>query len=150
MIREYLKNEISNLKPAKISREVLENLYREIQHVLDWCLSNLMLEVCSHYIELLDDLASKLAKVRLAKSVDFTIPEDSIDKEVINLSLGIVERYFKLTLKGFVDSEGYVAVVVKSSDLVVDGKHFSKGALTTLKIHKALLLEKLGYIDIVS
>lgn len=150
MIREYLKNEISSLKPAKIPREVLESLYKEIQHVLDWCLSNLILDVCTYYVELLDDLASKLAKVRLAKSVDSSIPEDSIDKEVVDLSVGIVERYFKLTLRGFVDSEGHVTVVVKNNDLVVDGKRLSKGALTTLKANKALLLEKLGYVDIVT
>ncbi len=150
MIREYLRNEISSLKPAKISKEVLESLYREIQNILDWCLSNLMLDVCTHYIGLLDDLASKLARVRLAKSVDSPIPKNSIDEEIINLSISIVERYFKLVLKGFVDSEGYVAVIVKSNDLVIDGKRLSRGAFTTLRINKALLLEKLGYIDIVS
>ncbi|MEM2021657.1 MAG: hypothetical protein QXP80_05480 [Zestosphaera sp.] len=152
MLRDLLKSELSDLKLAKLSKEVVEGVVREITSFIDWCSSNLLIDVCLKEVGIISDVAEKLANVRLGKVIEqdpASIELANVDGGLLGKVLTMVRKYVRLALTGLVDAEDYVPVVVTSDALTLNNHHFTKGSVTTLKCDLALLIEAAGLVRVV-
>ncbi|MEM0105141.1 MAG: hypothetical protein QXX81_01185 [Zestosphaera sp.] len=152
MLKDILKNELSDSKPARLGRDLVDSALREVSSLIDWCLSNSLIEACVREFEMVNNVAEKLANVRLGKALEAdpaSLDPASVDSELLGKVLTIVRKYERLVLTGLVNSEGYVPVVVTSDGLRLNNHHYSKGAVTTLKCSLALLMEAAGLVKVV-
>ncbi len=152
MLKDLLKNELTDLKLARLSREVVEGIVREVTSLMDWCLSIPVIEVCEKEVAMIKDISEKLANVRLSKILETdpnTLDTANVDVEFLSILVKAVRKYEKLVLMGLLDSEGNVPVTITSDYLTVGTHRYSKGSLTLLKSHLALLLEVAGLVRIV-
>lgn len=152
MLKDLLKNELTDLKPAKLSREVVEGIAREISSLMDWCLSIPIIEVCEKEVAIINDIAEKLGNVRLGKVLEAdpaSIDSTNIDGEFLGRLVELVRKYEKLAITGLLDSEGNVPVTITSDYLVLGGHRYTKGSLTLLKSTLALFLEATGLVKVV-
>ncbi|MGC8975766.1 MAG: hypothetical protein ACP5KB_06200 [Thermoprotei archaeon] len=152
MLRDLLKNELTDLKLAKLSREVVDGIVREVSSLIDWCLSIPLTEVCEKEVAVINEVAEKLGNVRLGKVLEAdpaSIDSSIIDSELLSKLILLVRKYEKLVLMGLLDSEGNVPVTITSDYLVLDNHRYSKGSLTLLKSTLALFLEVAGLVKIV-
>jgi len=152
VLRDLLKNELTDLKLAKLSREVVDGIVREVSSLIDWCLSIPLTEVCEKEVAVINEVAEKLGNVRLGKVLEAdpaSIDSSIIDSELLSKLILLVRKYEKLVLMGLLDSEGNVPVTITSDYLVLDNHRYSKGSLTLLKSTLALFLEVAGLVKIV-
>jgi len=152
VLKDLLKNELTDLKLARLSREVVEGIVREVTSLMDWCLSIPVIEVCEKEVAMIKDISEKLANVRLSKILETdpnTLDTANVDIEFLSILVKAVRKYEKLVLMGLLDSEGNVPVTITSDYLTVGAHRYSKGSLTLLKSHLALLLEVAGLVRIV-
>lgn len=152
MLKDLLKNELTDLKLAKLSKEVVDGIVREVSSLMDWCLGIPVIEVCEKEVAMINDIAEKLGNVRLGKILEAdpaAIDSSNIDSELLSKLMELVRKYEKLVLMGFLDSEGNVPVIITSDYLVLNNRRYSKGSLTLLKSTLALFLEVAGLVKIV-
>lgn len=152
MLKDLLKNELTDLKLAKLSREVVEGVVKEVSSLMDWCLSIPIIEVCEKEVSMINDIAEKLGIVRLGKVLEAdpaSIDHASVDGEFLSKLIELVRKYEKLVLAGLLDSEGNVPVTITSDYLVLGNHRYTKGSLTLLKFTLALFLEVAGLARIV-
>lgn len=152
VLKDLLKNELTDLKLAKLSREVVDGAVREFSSLMDWCLSTPLTEVCEKGVAVINGVAEKLGNVRLGKVLEAdpaSIDSSSVDGEFLSKLISLVRKYERLVLMGLLDSEGNVPVTITSDYLVLDNQRYSKGSLTLLKSTLALFLEVAGLVKIV-
>ncbi|MEO3993313.1 MAG: hypothetical protein QN229_03260 [Desulfurococcaceae archaeon TW002] len=152
MLKDLLKSELTDLKLARFSKEVVDGIIREVSSLMDWCLGIPVIEACEKEVTMINDIAEKLANVRLGKILEAdpaAIDSSSIDGELLSKLIELIRKYEKLVLMGFLDSEGNVPVVITSDYLVLNNHRYSKGSLTLLKSTIALFLEVAGLVKIV-
>lgn len=153
MLRDLLKDELTDLKLSRLSREVVESIVKETSSLMDWCLSVPATDVCEKEITMINDIAEKLGNVRLGKVLEVdpaSIDSSSVDSELLSRLISLIRKYEKLVLSGFLDSEGNVLVAVTSDYLVLGNHRYVKGSLTLLKATLALFLEAAGLVRVVS
>lgn len=152
MLKDLLKNELTDLKLARLSREVVEGVVREVTSLMDWCLSIPVIEVCEREVAMIKDISEKLANVRLSKILEAdpnTLDAANVDVEFLSNLVKTARKYEKLVLMGLLDSEGNVPVTITSDYLTIGTHRYSKGSITLLKSHLALFLEAAGLVKIV-
>lgn len=152
MLKDILKNELSDLRLARLSKDVVDSAVREIASLIDWCLSNSLIEACVREFEIVSDVAEKLANVRLGKMLEAdpaSVDPANVDSELLGKVLTIVRKYVRLVLTGLVDGEGNVPVVVTSDGLRLNNHYYTKGAVTTLKCSLALFMEAAGLARVI-
>lgn len=149
MLRELLRKEISSLEPADLNKEVVEKIQREVYDNLNWCSNNFEQELCEKYNELLDKAITSLAKVRILKSIESLPTEESIDRGVITLLDNLLIKYLDASLKGFIDHDGKVPVLIERT-IEIKGKIYNKGSVIFMDILEALLLDSLKYLKIIT
>ncbi|MEM1664614.1 MAG: hypothetical protein QW036_01070 [Zestosphaera sp.] len=152
MIKDLLKSELTDLKLAKLSREVVDGIVREVSSLMDWCLSIPLIEVCEKEVVMISDIAEKLGNVRLGKVLEAdpaSIDLANVDGEFLSKLVELIRKHEKLVLMGLLDSEGNVPVTVTSDYLVLGNHRYSKGSLTLLKSILALFLEVAGLVKVV-
>ncbi|MEM0085838.1 MAG: hypothetical protein QXV93_05005 [Zestosphaera sp.] len=152
MIKDLLKSELTDLKLAKLSREVVDGIVREVSSLMDWCLSIPLIEVCEKEVVMISDIAEKLGNVRLGKVLEAdpaSIDLANVDGEFLSKLVELIRKHEKLVLMGLLDSEGNVPVTVTSDYLVLGNHRYSKGSLTLLKSTLALFLEVAGLVKVV-
>ncbi|MEM2039979.1 MAG: hypothetical protein QXN79_05760 [Zestosphaera sp.] len=151
MIKDLLKSELTDLKLAKLSREVVDGIVREVSSLMDWCLSIPLIEVCEKEVVMISDIAEKLGNVRLGKVLEAdpaSIDLANVDGEFLSKLVELIRKHEKLVLMGLLDSEGNVPVTVTSDYLVLGNHRYSKGSLTLLKSTLALFLEVAGLVKV--
>jgi hypothetical protein len=152
VLKDLLKNELTDSKLARLSREVVEGIVKEVTSLMDWCLSTPIIEVCEKEVAMIKDISEKLANVRLSKTLEAdlnTLDAANVDVEFLSNLVKVVRKYEKLVLTGLLDSEGNVPVTITSEYLTIGNRRYSKGSLTLLKSHIALFLEAAGLVRIV-
>ncbi len=149
MLRELLRKEISSLEPADLNKEVVEKIQREVYDTLNWCSNTFEHELCKKYSKLLDKAITSLAKVRIMKSIELMPTEGSVDREVITLLDKLMVKYLDISLKGFVDHDNKVPVLIERT-IEIKGKVYSKGSVIFMDLYEALLLDSLRYLKIIS
>ncbi|MEM4646179.1 MAG: hypothetical protein QXR11_01450, partial [Zestosphaera sp.] len=143
---------LTDLKLAKLSREVVDGIVREVSSLMDWCLSIPLIEVCEKEVVMISDIAEKLGNVRLGKVLEAdpaSIDLANVDGEFLSKLVELIRKHEKLVLMGLLDSEGNVPVTVTSDYLVLGNHRYSKGSLTLLKSTLALFLEVAGLVKVV-
>ncbi len=148
MIRELLLRELTLKEHARIQREDLERMSVEINDTIDWCSSSMETELCAKYISIIEELSTALGRFRLKKSLSHKLPLESVDREALSCALRIVPRYHELLLKGLTLTHSGVAVRIKRG-LLVNGRAVAPGTVTFLNELEAILLEYLGYAEII-
>jgi len=148
MIREFLLRELTLKEHARIQREDLEKMSVEINDTIDWCASSMETELCAKYISIVEELSTALGRFRLKKSLSYKLPLESIDREALSCALRIVPRYHELLLKGLTLTHSGVAIRIKRG-LSVNGRVVAPGTVTFLNGLEAILLEYLGYAEII-
>ncbi len=148
MIREFLLRELTLKEHARIQREDLERMSVEINDTIDWCASSMETELCAKYISIVEELSTALGRFRLKKSLSYKLPLESVDREALSCALRIVPRYHELLLKGLTLTHSGVAVRIKRG-LSVNGRVVAPGTVTFLNELEAILLEYLGYAEII-
>jgi len=148
VIREFLLRELTMREHAHMHREDLEKMSVEVNDNIDWCVSSMEVELCIKYITIIGNLSTALGRFRLKKSISYGLPAKSVDSEVLNCALRIVPRYHELMLKGLSLTHSGVAVRIKRG-LSVKGRVVNPGTTTFLNELEAVLLEHLGYVEII-
>lgn len=152
MLKDILKNELSDSRLARLSKDIVDSAVREAASLIDWCISNSLIEACVREFEIVNDVAEKLANVRLGKVLETdpaSVDPANIDSELLSKVLTIVRKYVRLALTGLIDAEGNVPVLVTSNGLRLNDHYYVKGAVTTLKCDLALLMEAAGLVRVI-
>ncbi len=148
MIRELLLRELTMKEHARIQREDLERMSVEINETIDWCAASMETELCAKYIGIIEELSSALGHFRLKKSLSYKPSLESVDYKALSCALRIVPRYHELLLKGLTLTHSGIAVRVKRG-LSVNGRIVAPGTATFFDELEAILLEYLGYVEII-
>lgn len=148
MIREILLRELTMKEHARIHREDLEKISIEINDTVDWCTSSLEVELCTRYVNIVRDLTNALGRFRLKKSLSYEPPVGSADYEALICALRIAPRYHELLFKGLSLSHVGVAVRIRRG-ISISNRIVTPGTVTFLNELEAVLLEYLGYVEII-
>ncbi len=150
MLKEVIRKEILSDHLIEIGPDTLDSIVKYITESFWWCLSKLELEVCRNFNELINDIIDSLARVRIQKYIETGFREStrSFDAEALQKFVNALIRFYKLSFKGHVDSEGntYVRVI---NDFEINGRKYVKGSVTTMNVIRALALEILGLIKVI-
>jgi len=153
LLRELILKELSSKEPVVLTKDVIDGASSYIQESIDWCASALNPSLCMEFIGIVNDIISSLSTVRLRKFVNLKdalgndFAKASADFEVLNRAVSLIRRFMELSLCGLT-SGGKVAV--RFRELVTLGnREFPRGATVLVDVDNALLLELLGYAEII-
>ncbi len=144
---KVLINELLNLKSIELSRDEVNELSEYVMNTINWC-SDVNIEICNEFNKVLNEFSDVVSKLRIVKAVNIgLVPNESVDAMVLNSLINIARRYYRLLLKGLMDSNGNVIVrVVK--DLNIGNISYCADSMTSLPVLEALMLSELGYVKI--
>ncbi|HDN76021.1 MAG TPA: hypothetical protein ENG05_02705 [Acidilobales archaeon] len=139
--------ELISKEALGISRADVNDLIKYTQDVIKWCARAGVYAVCNSYMDLLDKVVAELMTLRVVKFLNYGTTKESFDKEFLNLIINFIDRYYKLTLSGFIDNEGRVPIKVVK-EFRTDAGFFREGTVTMVELSRAILLEYLGLCEI--
>ena len=150
MLKEIIRKEILSDQPVEIGPEVLDSIVKYITESFWWCLSRLELRVCEDFNKLINGILDSLARVRIQKFIEAGLEGDSrsFDAKALQKFINALMRFYRLSFKGHVDSDGNVYVRV-INDFEINGKRYVKGSVVPINVIKALALEILGLVKII-
>jgi len=133
---------------TRIQREDFDKISAEINDTIDWCASSLESELCMKYVDIVKEFSNALGRFRLKKSLSYEPPIESIDREVLKCALEMIPRYYELLFKGLSLTHVGIATRVKRG-ISVNGRIASPGTIIFMSELEAILLEYLGYVEII-
>jgi len=148
LIREMLLRELTMKEHVRIRRDDIERTSAEINDTIDWCASELNVELCAGYVNIIKELMNALGRFRLRKSLSYEPPRESIDYGALMCALRIAPRYHELLFKGLGSANMGVAVRIRRGISVRD-RIVTPGTVTFLNELEAVLLEYLGYVEVI-
>ncbi len=146
MLRELLKKEISSSKPVEITKEELESINEEVSQTAAWCSINPIPDTCLKLYKSLEKAFKGLARGRFIKSHG-QYASESLDSRLFRTADDILIKYYKILFSGLATTDLEVPVLIRRS-VEIRGKIRSKGVVTYLHLLEALLMEKLGLLEI--
>ena len=150
VLKEIIRKELLSDQPVEIGPDVLDSIIKYITESFWWCLSRLELKVCEDFNKLINDILDSLAKVRIQKFIEVGLEGSSrsFDTKALQKFVNALIRFYRLSFKGHVDSDGNVYVRV-IDNFEINGKRYIKGSVVPLDVIKALALEILGLVKII-
>jgi len=150
LLKELIKKELTSKDLVEVSNEELEAITKFINENFWWCLSRLELESCKTFERVVNEVIELLAKVRIQKYVeqDFKISPKSFDSHVLKKFVDAIIKFYRLSFKGQVDSDGTVQVKIKGN-FRIGNRDYIENTITSLNIIEALALEILGLVEII-
>jgi len=146
MLRDLLRKEISSSKPAELTKDELESINEEVSQTIAWCSTNPIPDTCLGLYKSLEKVFKGLARGRFIKSLGQYTAE-SLDSRLFRTTDDILTEYYKILISGLATTDLEVPVVINRS-VEIRGRVRSKGVVTYLHMLEALLLEKLGILEI--
>ena len=150
VLKEIIRKELLSDQPVEIGPDVLDSIIKYITESFWWCLSRLELRVCEDFNKLINDILDSLARVRIQKFIEVGLEGNSrsFDAKALQKFINALIKFYRLSFKGHVDSDGNVYVRV-INDFEINGKRYIKGGVVPIDVIKALALEILGLVKII-
>lgn len=149
VIYKILTDELLSKELLPLSREGVVEVSRYVTNMLAWCL-NFNASVCSAFINSLEGFIESLTKLRLMKYLTYGGGQvESIDTSLMDELISIITDYYRSMIYGLVDSNGNVVVKVVK-DFEYGGVKYGKGSLTSIPLKDALLLSRIGYVELMN